>query len=48
MSLLRQNLSSVIRVSIPLRMSPGGLPRTVVLLIGAINMFGNIEKVNET
>ena len=26
----------------------GGLSRTAVLLIGAINIFGNLEKVNET
>ena len=29
-------------------MSLSGLLRTVVLLIRAVNMFGNLEKVNET
>ena len=35
-------------VTIPLRMSPSRLLRTIVLLIRAINMFGNLEKVNGT
>ena len=29
-------------------MSPSELPRTAVLLIRTINMFGNLEKVNGT
>ena len=43
--LVKIESTSVIRVSIPLRMSPSGLLRTAILLIRVINMFGNLEKV---
>ena len=41
-------IESTLYYHIPLRISPGGLPRTTALLIRAINMFGNLEKVNIT